>query len=168
MKQNIKMQNKLVSIEEIQKISQKLKKEGKKIGLCTGSFDLIHPGHITHLESAKRMCDVLVVSIALDSYSKNKNVNSGRPVFSQHIRAFTVSKLKPEDFVTFDDGTLHILEFLKPDVYIKGLDYADETVPGIIKAREIVTSYGGKSCYTLTEKFSTTSMIKYIKEEIKI
>ena len=68
---NYKSEN-IFSIEGILPILEELKKQNKKVGLCTGSFDFLHPGHITHLESAKKMCDVLIVGLAKDHFSKNK------------------------------------------------------------------------------------------------
>jgi|SRR3989338_4407355 len=152
--------------QELLPIIKDLKKQGKKIGLCTGSFDLLHPGHLTHFEDAKKFCDILIVAIALDNFSENKYPGSGRPIFSHDLRAYMISKLKPVDYVTFEDGTPRIIEFLKPDVYIKGGDYSNEKDPGIVKGREIVEKYGGKIIFTHTEKLSTSEIIKHIKEKI--
>ena len=152
----------IISEEELIKKLVELRKQGKKIGLCTGSFDLLHPGHIAHLISAKKACDVLVVAIARDNYS-SKTRGKGRPIFSQYLRAFMVSQLKSVDFVIFDDRLDKINRVIKPDVYIKGRDYSD----GREKLQEeIVSSYGGKIYYTPTEKLSTTKIIRYIKEEV--
>jgi len=145
---------------------EELKKECKKIGLCTGSFDLLHPGHITHFISAKKKCDILIVSIARDHFSSNKNPGSGRPIFTHNLRAFIVSNLKPVDFVTFDDGNVDILERIKPHVYIKGSDYIKEKNESIITAEKIMESLKGKTYYTEDEKLSTSDIIKHIKENI--
>src|SRR3989344_4153009 len=84
--------------EEIKLRLEKFRSKGKKIGLCTGSFDLLHPGHITHLVSAKKMCDVLVVAIAEDDYTSKYKEGKGRPIFPHNLRAFMVGNLKPVDF----------------------------------------------------------------------
>src|SRR3989338_9723486 len=154
--------NNIFSIEEVLPILKKLRNQGKKIGLCTGSFDLLHPGHITHLDSAKRMCDILVVGLAKDCFSKNKNLGSGRPIYSQELRAFMVSKLKSVDYVFFDDGKPEIIMTIKPDVYFKGKDYFDETNPNIIAQKKMMESLGGKMIFTQDEKLSTTDIIKHI------
>ncbi len=156
----------ILSEEQLIEKLKELKKQNKKIGLCTGSFDLLHPGHITHLISAKKVCDVLFVGIAKDYFSSNKYPFSGRPVFNQNTRAFMVAKLSDVDFVFFDDGEIETIKLVKPDVYIKGSDWVDEN-PGVIATKDFIFSYGGKIHNTPTEKLSTTDIIKHIKEEIK-
>ena len=163
---NYKSEN-IFSIEGILPILEELKKQNKKVGLCTGSFDFLHPGHITHLESAKKMCDVLIVGLAKDHFSKNKYPESGRPLYSQELRAFMISKLESVDYVFFDDGDVGIIEIIKPDVYFKGKDYADETNPNIIMQKKMMESLGGKMIFTQDEKLSTTDIIKHIKEEVQ-
>lgn len=163
--ENYISENVLSEKELIEKL-EKLKKEGKKIGFCSGSFDLLHPGHITHLVSAKTMCDVLVVSIARDSFSSKKYPGKNRPVFSHDLRAFMISKLKPVDFVILDDGQPEILKIVKPNIYIKGNDYVGETEPNIIAQKKMMEEMGGKIAYTQDEKLSTTGVIDYIKKEI--
>jgi len=155
----------IVSEEKLIKILEKLRKQGKKIGLCTGSFDLLHPGHITHLTSAKKMCDFLVVAIARDNFSSKKQSEKGRPVYSHDLRAFMISKLKPVDFVFLDDGSEETVNLVKPNIFIKGPDYADEKSPSILRQKKMIESFGGKMYYTPDEKLSTTEIIKYIKEE---
>lgn len=156
-----------VSEEKIVEIVKNLKDQKKKIGLCAGSFDLLHPGHITHLSSAKKFCDVLIVAIAKDKYSSGKYLKNGRPLFSDNIRAFMVSKLKPVDFVFLEEGVPETVIKIKPDVYIKGLDYSDEKDPDILLQKTMLKSWGGKLVFTEDEKQSTTEIIKYIKEQIK-
>ena len=134
--------------------------------MCSGSFDLLHPGHITHLTSAKKMCDILVVAVARDHFNSKKK-GKNRPVYSHNIRAFMISKLRPVDFVILDDGTLDTLNLVKPDIYIKGIDYSSEKNPDIEQQKEIINNIGGKICYTKDEKLSTTDIIKYIKEEVE-
>jgi rfaE bifunctional protein nucleotidyltransferase chain/domain len=163
----------ILSQEEARDLVSKLKQEKKKIGLCSGSFDLLHPGHIAHLISAKKLCDILIVAVAKDSFSRDKNSGSGRPIFQENTRAFMVSQLKPVDYVIFDDGLFFennpndIITLLKPDIYIKGPDYVDGTNPGVKYHRKLLAAWGGEVCYTFDEKISTTDLIKYIKEKVK-
>jgi len=159
----------IISIEEAAKITEQLKNQGKKIGLCAGTFDLLHPGHINHLIEAKKLCDVLMVAIP----KKQNNIwiqkpGKGRPIYSNNIRAFMISQLKPVDFVFFEEGgePSEIL-LIKPDIVIKGLDYTTEKNEGLIKQEDLLNSMGGKMVYTQTEKLSTTDIIKYIKENIE-
>lgn len=157
-----------VSEKEMIKIVKNLQKEGKKVGLCTGSFDLLHPGHITHLIASKKYCDILIVGVAEDDFKRNKFPGSGRPLFSEIIRAFIVSQLKPVDYVYLDDGSIKSIKRIKPDIYIKGVDYIDLKDPGVILAKNMMASWGGKTIITKTEKLSTTNILKHIKEKIKI
>lgn len=142
-----------------------LKKEGKKIGMCSGSFDLLHPGHIIHLVSAKKMCDVLVVCIATDDFNFKKHYTDGRPIYPQEERAYSVSKLKPVDFVVYGNDDTFFCNLIKPDVYIKGPDYIKDNNP---EMKDTMTKLGGVIKNTDDEKQSTTYLIKYIKEEVKI
>ena len=160
----------LIPVEDILPKLDKLKKEGKKIGLCTGSFDVLHPGHINHLNSAKKVCDILVVAVAPDSFTSANKSGKGRPVFSQDIRSFMVSQLKSVDFVIIDKWLPEpgVLSIIKPDIFIKGADYSDEKDPRIIRQRKIVESHGGSIYYTQDEKLSTSDILKYIKKEIDL
>jgi len=143
------------------------RKEGKIIGLCTGSFDLLHPGHITHLCSAKKYCDILVIAIADDNFNIKKSESKGRPIYPDYIRAYMISKLKPVDYVVIHDGSIEIFKLIKPEVHIKGSDYSDENDPRIIAQKRLLASWGGKIVYTQDEKLSTTDILQYIKREIQ-
>ena len=68
---------KIISKNEVEEIKE-LKKQGKKIVLCHGVFDLVHPGHIIHFQEAKKLGDVLVVSITAAEYVRK---GPGRPYF---------------------------------------------------------------------------------------
>ena len=144
-----------------------LKRQGKKIGLCTGSFDLLHPGHITHLLAAKKECDVLVVSVASDEHNSRSRKQKGRPIFTQQIRAFALSQLKAVDFVLINENSQQVIHLLKPDFYIKGIDYSGLNDTVLRLEKEAVESHGGKMILTSTEKLATTEIIRYIKEEIE-
>ena len=75
-----KSELKIVSLNELEKIVQDLKKKGKKIVHCHGVFDLLHPGHILHFEAAKREGDVLIVTLTRDEHVGK---GPGRPVYNQ-------------------------------------------------------------------------------------
>ena len=94
----------------------------KKIVLCHGVFDVLHYGHVAHLNTAKNFGDILVVSITDDVF-----VNKGpdRPIFSSLIRAKTILNLEAVDFVIISKSlnALGVLSQIKPNVYVKDKEY---------------------------------------------
>lgn len=145
---------------------KELKAAGKKIGIGTGSFDLLHPGHIAHLRSAKKFCDVFIIIIASDEYNQRSRKSAGRPIFTEQVRAFAVSQLDSVDYVIVDDDIIGLIEMIKPDVYVKGKDYTEFHDPVLKEQERVLNSFGGVLKFTEDEKLSTTDIIKYVKEEI--
>ena len=137
-------------------IIQRLKKEGKRIVLANGCFDLIHVGHTRYLKEAKKQGDILVVALNSDS-SVAKLKGKGRPLLKEQERAEIIGSFTFVDYVTiFDQPNVeHILRALKPDVHTKGSDYTKETVP----ERETVKEYGGEIAITGGPKVRSTSEI---------
>ena len=138
-----------------------LKKENKKIVLCHGVFDLVHPGHIIHLEQAKKMGDVLVVSITSAKYVRK---GPGRPYFNDDMRLKFLAALECVDYVLLSEGYTvdDIVEVVEPDFYVKGSEYADESADmtgKIREERELVESHGGKLRFTGGQVFSSTKLI---------
>jgi len=163
----------ILSHEEIIKVIKKLRKQKKKIGLAAGCFDLLHPGHIAYLEEAKKMCDVLIVAVVKDDYISKTRNNFRRPLFSEQLRAFMISKLKSVDFVILDEGatdisnlSFDVVNFIKPDAYIKGKDHANDKDSVMNHYKRIIKSFGGEIIFTKTEKLSSTDIIQYIKEKL--
>ena len=156
------------NILEEQELKEKvleLKGQKKKIGLCVGSFDLLHPGHMAHLLSAKKHCDVLVVGITADKFSSQRK-SDGRPIYNEKLRAFSVSQVKPVDYVFISNYLTanEAISLVKPDFYIKGPDYENKVDDEIDSERDSVKKASGKIIYTNDEKLSTTEIIEYIQE----
>ncbi len=153
---------KIVSKEEFKKtIRPELKEQGKTIVLCHGVFDLVHPGHINHFEQAKKMGDVLVVSITSASYVRK---GPGRPYFNDEQRLHFLSALKDIDYVLLSEGYTvdDIIENVEPDIYVKGSEYANEEADLTGKIREerlLVEKHGGRIQYTGGEVYSSTNLI---------
>ncbi|MBD5516685.1 MAG: adenylyltransferase/cytidyltransferase family protein [Lachnospiraceae bacterium] len=142
-------------------IRPKLKNEGKTIALCHGVFDLIHPGHIIHLQQAKQMADILVVSITAAEFVRK---GPGRPYFNDEMRLKVLEALECVDYVMLSEGYTvdDIVESVEPDLYIKGEEYAKESedITGKMTAeRELVEQHGGKVAYTTGQVFSSTKLI---------
>src|SRR3989338_2593452 len=163
MKGTYDAKNVLEEYRLLSKVSE-LKKKNKTIGLCVGAFDLLHPGHITHLISAKKFCDILIVGITSDKYmSKRKK---GRPIFNELARAFFISQLKPVDYAFISNYLTanESMRLIKPDFYIKGPDYENKKDEEINSERESIAAVGGKIVYTNDEKLSTTQLVEHIKK----
>lgn len=154
--------NKTVSRETFRtKIKPELQAEGKTVALCHGVFDLIHPGHIIHLEQARQMADILVVSVTAAKYVRK---GPGRPYFDDEMRMKVLSALECVDYVMLSEGYTvdDIVECVEPDLYIKGEEYAraaDDITGKIEEERALVEKHGGKIGFTTGQVFSSTKLI---------
>lgn len=160
--------NKIIDFSTAAKKISKLKKSKNTVGLCHGGFDLLHPGHIKHLESAAELCNYLFVSVTSDRFVESRKGN-GRPIFSAKLRAYSIASLEYVDYVVISDfeQATDVLDKLKPSYYIKGPDFANKTTPGITAEKNKIKTVGGKIKYTADQKLSTTGIIKYIQENVK-
>lgn len=155
------LMSKLVSRENFQAIRQELRQKGQKVVHCHGVFDLLHPGHIAHLEEAKSIGDVLVVSITSVPYV---NKGPGRPYFNDDLRMKSLSALAVVDYVLLSEtpAAFEIIEIVQPDFYVKGNEYEqheDDVTQNIDKEVEQVRAHGGDVYYTDGITFSSTSIL---------
>lgn len=154
--------SKIVPKEEFRiSIKPQLNKEGKTIALCHGVFDLIHPGHIIHLEQAKEMADILVVSVTSEKYVRK---GPGRPYFDDKMRMKVLEALECVDYVMLSEGYTvdDIIECVEPDIYVKGEEYAkaDNDITGkIAEEKALVEKHGGRIGFTTGQIFSSTKLI---------
>lgn len=157
----------IVSLKRARELIARLKKQGKKVGLCHGGFDLLHPGHVKHFESAKKLCDVLVVSVTSDRFVVARK-GQGRPIFPDILRAYMIANLSVVDWVVVTDFKLgvDVINALKPSLYIKGPDFIGKQTPGISAEREAIKAVAGTMVYTKDPKLSTTEIIDYIQQKI--
>jgi rfaE bifunctional protein nucleotidyltransferase chain/domain len=146
---------------ELQSRVDEYKKKGLKIAHCHGVFDLLHIGHIRHFKEAKKLGDVLFVSITADKY-----VNKGpdRPRFTEALRAEALAALEVVDVVviSYSETALEAIEAIKPAYYIKGSEYKnhDNDITGKIRdEKNAVEKAGGKIIYTNDITFSSSSLI---------
>jgi D-beta-D-heptose 7-phosphate kinase/D-beta-D-heptose 1-phosphate adenosyltransferase len=131
--------------------------EGKVV-FTNGVFDLLHPGHLDLLTTARARGDALIVGINTDASVKRLK-GPTRPVRGESDRAYLVAGLECVDLVVlFDEDTpLDLVNALRPNVIVKGGDYKPESIVG---ARE-VKSWGGEVVVVpITEGHSTTSIIE--------
>ena len=131
--------------------------EGRRVGFTNGCFDLIHPGHVAVLRSARAACDRLVVALNTDD-SVRRLKGPARPIQAETARSIVMASMASVDAVTLfhEDTPFELIDALAPDVLIKGADYAlDEVVGG-----DLVRARGGKVVLIPIEAgHSTTSMI---------
>ena len=136
-----------------------LRKEGKKIALTNGCFDILHVGHVRYLIEAKKTADILV--LALNSNDSVRAIKGDkRPLVDQEERAEVLSALECIDFVTiFSEHTpLKLICFLKPDVLVKGGDWPEDKVVGRHEIKQwgghvtIIPEVAGKSTTSIVDK----------------
>ena len=153
-------EKKVFTLEKLDSIIKEQKLKGKKIVQCHGCFDLIHPGHIRHLASAKKRGDVLVVTITSD---RHVNKGPGRPIFNEQLRAETLASLATVDYVAINDAPNAVgsINIIRPHIYIKGNEFEDgkDLHGGIAAEVRAVAAVGGKAEFTDDITFSSTKLI---------
>ena len=120
----------VVSLQEAVAIREKLRAEGKTIVLTNGHFDILHVGHVDCLQRAKALGDVLIVGLNSDASTRLLK-GAKRPIVPQDERAQLLAALQCVDYVIiFEERTAErLLAALRPEVYVKGGDWAIEDLP---------------------------------------
>ncbi|HEX4048165.1 MAG TPA: adenylyltransferase/cytidyltransferase family protein, partial [Elusimicrobiota bacterium] len=115
---------KIKTLKDLAAVLAKARKAGKKVALCHGVFDLMHPGHVVHFREARGLADLLVVTLTPD---RLVNKGPGRPLFTERLRLETLAALESVDYVALNEWptAVETIGLLKPDFYVKGADYAD-------------------------------------------
>ena len=150
---------KIVSLAGLLGLRDQARAAGKTIVHCHGCFDIVHPGHIHHLQFARSLGDLLVVSVSGDPH-----VNKGfdRPLIPQDLRASSLAALECVDCVYVNDHptALELLEALKPDVYVKGREYEQNQDGRFVAERQAVVANGGRVVFSSGEVvYSSTELI---------
>jgi rfaE bifunctional protein nucleotidyltransferase chain/domain len=152
---------KIQGLEELADTLASLRADNKRIVHCHGVFDLLHIGHIRHFEQARKLGDVLVVTVTPDRY-----VNKGphRPVFSEDLRAEAIAALDCVDFVAINKWPTasETIQLLRPHFYVKGSEYRkseDDVTGGITREENAVKSVNGQLTFTDDITFSSSNLI---------
>ena len=151
----------IISRETIGEICNELRVTNKQIVFTNGCFDILHAGHVTYLESAKRLGDILIIGLNSDGSVKRLKGKS-RPVNSEHDRAIVLGALKAVDFVVYfeEDTPLELIKIVKPDFLVKGGDYKIENIVGA----DVVQDKGGEVVVIpFVEGKSTTNIINKMR-----
>jgi D-beta-D-heptose 7-phosphate kinase/D-beta-D-heptose 1-phosphate adenosyltransferase len=154
--------NKILEREVLRNKLEELRNKGKKIAFTNGCFDILHVGHVRYLREAKKTADVLVLALNSDSSVRSLK-GEEKPLIPENERAEILAALEFIDFVTiFEELTpLELINYLKPDILIKGGDWPEEKVVG----REEVKKWGGRvAIIPEVEGKSTTNIVEKIKK----
>src|ERR1700742_2327459 len=110
---------KICDLEQLLYLRKEARQRGRTVVHCHGCFDIVHPGHIQHLQYAKSLGNLLVVTVSADTHVQ-KGVN--RPLIPDDLRASSLAALECVDWVYVNPNptSVELLEVLKPDIYVKG------------------------------------------------
>ena len=157
---------KIIALDDLIKILGKRPRK-KKIILCHGNFDVVHPGHVRHLIYAKSKADLLIVSITADKYIQ-KGIY--RPFVPESLRAQNLAAFEMVDYVILDQNktSIRTLKNLKPDFYAKGFEYSSgEIPPATQEESKIVEKYGGEMIFTPGDiVYSSTKLLNLSQPKI--
>lgn len=163
-----KYRPKLKTIDDLIEIIGPYSRE-KKVILCHGVFDVVHPGHVRHLAYAKSKADILIASITSDKY-----IDKGiyRPHVPEQLRALNLAAYEMVDYVVIDDNKkpLQILEKIKPNYFAKGFEYTSTGLPPSTQEEaNVVNGYGGEMVFTPGDVvYSSSKFINLSRPKIHI
>lgn len=159
--------DKIKALEGLAKLLATLRAESKgtehplRVVHCHGVFDPLHIGHIRHFQEAKKLGDILVVTITPDRY-----VNKGphRPAFTENLRAEAIAALDCVNYVAINQWPMAVetIQLLRPDFYVKGSEYREaekDHTGGITLEEAAIRSVGGQIAFTDDITFSASNLI---------
>ena len=157
----------VLSWSEAREEVQRWKARGLKVGFTNGCFDILHYGHVTYLNDARKKCDRLIVGLNSDS-SVQVLKGPERPVHDEASRARVLSALGSVDMVVLfgakqagDDNTAcDLLDQIQPDIYFKGGDYTVDQIP---EAPTVVRNGGVVDVMPVYDGHSTTNSIEKMR-----
>jgi len=152
---------KIVSLNDIAKLTAEWKATGNKIVFTNGVFDLLHAGHVTYLSEAADLGDKLILGLNSDE-SVQRLKGPERPVNTETTRASLLASMFFIDAVVVfnDDTPLELIKTVLPDVLVKGGDYTVDTIAG---AKETIANGGRVEVLSFLPGYSSTAIINKIK-----
>lgn len=154
---------KILTAAQAKRWTSVARRRGQRIVATNGCFDLLHFGHVSYLQRARRLGDLLVVGLNSDSSCRQLK-GSQRPFVSEKQRAAVLAALECVDAVViFPEKRAHrFIATIQPDIYVKGGDYRPETLDP--RERAVLTGIGSKiRILSLVPGFSTTGLIDKIR-----
>lgn len=140
---------------------------GKKVIMCHGAFDVVHPGHVRHLLYAKTKGDILIASLTSDEHIKKANF---RPYVPEDLRAINLAALEVVDFVIIDHQPtpLKNLGIIQPDYFAKGYEYSSSGIdPRTQEEMQVLETYGGEVLFTPGDiVYSSSALIELAPPKI--
>ncbi|MEN8134026.1 MAG: D-glycero-beta-D-manno-heptose 1-phosphate adenylyltransferase [Thermodesulfobacteriota bacterium] len=157
--------NKIVDLPGLKKIVENYRRLKRRVVFTNGCFDILHRGHVTYLEEARRLGDCLVVGLNSDASVRSLK-GPERPMNDEQSRARVLAALGCVDHVVLfgEDTPLNVITELLPDVLAKGGDWP---VDKIVGAEEVMAAGGGVLSIPLVGDFSTTALIDRIQQSKK-
>jgi len=155
--------NKLLPWSDLLALRETARAAGRVVVWTNGTFDLLHPGHVTSLQQARALGDVLVVGVNSDRSVKAYK-GPTRPILNEQERSAMLAALECVDYViVFDEDTpVESLAKLRPDIHCKGAEYSPPNGRPVPE-RAVVEGYGGRIEYLpLVPGVSTTDLLKRI------
>lgn len=153
--------HKVISQEALKKKVADWQSHDLKVVFSNGCFDILHLGHIDYLEKARAFGDRLVIGLNSDASVKVLK-GEHRPINSEEARARMLAALSFVDGVTVftEDTPKKLIEYLLPDVLVKGSDYKVENIVG---AKSVIANGGVVNTIDLVNGYSTSNIIEKIK-----
>ena len=139
-----------------------LRRSGKTVVFTNGVFDLLHPGHVRYLDTARSLGDALIVGVNADA-SVRRNKGPSRPVTPEGERAEVLAALASVDAVVIfpEDTPAEIVRALQPDILVKGADWPADQIVG----RDTVEARGGRVVLVPVEAgHSTTTIVERVRQ----
>ena len=157
---NSKSYNKILDLNSLIEVASRERITGKTIALCHGVFDLVHPGHVRHLNAASKEADILVVTVTADKFV---NKGPGRPVYDERLRAETLAALECVDYVSINEASsaVKVIKALVPSVFVKGNEYVneEEDLTGMITEEKKAVEFCGGRLHFTSEMVMSSSEI---------
>ncbi len=154
---------KLVTWHQLATLRRQWKEQGKIVVFTNGVFDILHAGHVSYLQQAKNLGDLLVVGVNSDASVKRLK-GDARPLQPEEDRAFVLAGLESVDYVTLfeQDTPQELIDQIIPDILVKGGDYTPDEIVGAHTVRlhggkvRVIPFLGGRSTTQILEKHGKT------------